>query len=72
MKITIKNYPLALKSPFAIYCLYWILGLEDGLLTLNESTLKVTSKGRLLVHNICMAFDQYTRHASNTRFSKAI
>jgi len=32
---------------------------EDGLLTLDERHIRVLPKGRLLIRNICMAFDAY-------------
>ena len=32
---------------------------NDGLLTLNNDQIYVTSKGRLLIRNICTAFDRY-------------
>jgi oxygen-independent coproporphyrinogen-3 oxidase len=32
---------------------------DDGLLSLSEEWITVTAKGRLLVRNICMAFDRY-------------
>ena len=46
---------------------------KDGLLDLNEQTITVTAKGRLLIRNICMIFDRYLSAAqSQQRFSKAI
>lgn len=45
---------------------------EDGLVNITGESIQITPKGRLLVRNICMAFDQYTQQSSNTRFSKAI
>ena len=45
---------------------------DDGLVTISPNRLQVTAKGRLLVRNICMAFDEYTRVSDNSRFSKAI
>jgi len=45
---------------------------DDGLVVITPDRLQVTAKGRLLVRNICMAFDQYTRVSDNSRFSKAI
>jgi oxygen-independent coproporphyrinogen-3 oxidase len=46
--------------------------IKDGLVTIDAASIEVTAKGRLLVRNICMAFDEYTQSANNTRFSKAI
>lgn len=46
--------------------------LDDGLLQWHEHTLRVTDKGRLLVRNACMAFDQYLPEHQQQRFSRAI
>lgn len=43
----------------------------DELLTLSESDIRVTPKGRLLIRNICMVFDAYLQ-SSKARFSKVI
>ena len=46
---------------------------DDGLIELNESSIRVTAKGRLLIRNICMVFDRYLADKNNQqRFSKAI
>lgn len=46
---------------------------EDELLSISESGLEITSKGRLLVRNICMVFDVSLRKLkSEQRFSKVI
>jgi oxygen-independent coproporphyrinogen III oxidase len=45
----------------------------DGLLKLSEQWIEVTPKGRLLIRNICMVFDQYLRRdRERTGYSKAI
>ncbi|CAC9953559.1 Coproporphyrinogen III oxidase, oxygen-independent (EC 1.3.99.22) [uncultured Gammaproteobacteria bacterium] len=44
---------------------------EDGLLQLDEYSIKVMEKGRLLIRNICMVFDAYLA-SSKTQFSKTI
>ncbi len=47
--------------------------LEDGLITMDEQSIEVTSKGRLLIRNICMVFDRYIKPDEKTeRFSKLI
>ncbi|MCW9013414.1 MAG: oxygen-independent coproporphyrinogen III oxidase [Gammaproteobacteria bacterium] len=47
--------------------------IEDGLVTLSNDQINVTSKGRLLIRNICMTFDRYLKKPQATeRFSKAI
>jgi len=46
---------------------------EDGLLALDSFGIRVQPAGRLLIRNICMAFDHYLRErASGQRFSKVI
>ena len=45
---------------------------DDGLIEMQNNMISVTSKGRLLIRNICMVFDRYIQQQSNTRFSKAI
>jgi len=46
---------------------------QDGLIEMNEQSIQVTSKGRLLIRNVCMIFDRYLNNAQNSqRFSKAI
>ncbi|MFQ5535123.1 MAG: oxygen-independent coproporphyrinogen III oxidase [Sphingomonadales bacterium] len=44
----------------------------DGLLTLTDKAIEVTPAGRLLVRNICMAFDRYLERKPEQRFSKVI
>jgi len=46
---------------------------EDGLITMDDNTIEVTSRGRLLIRNICMVFDRYIKPDEETkRFSKLI
>jgi oxygen-independent coproporphyrinogen-3 oxidase len=48
---------------------------EDGLLTLDGEGIRVQPRGRLLIRNICMAFDAYLaekRRQGQVRFSKVI
>ncbi len=46
---------------------------DDGLITMDERSIQVTSKGRLLIRNICMVFDRYIKPDEKTeRFSKLI
>lgn len=45
---------------------------EDELITLTERDLYVSTKGRLLVRNICMVFDAYIKPEMQNRFSKLI
>ncbi|MCU7818050.1 MAG: oxygen-independent coproporphyrinogen III oxidase [gamma proteobacterium symbiont of Lucinoma myriamae] len=46
---------------------------DDGLITMDERSIEVTSRGRLLIRNICMVFDRYIKPDEKTeRFSKLI
>lgn len=45
---------------------------EDGLIDMDENVITVLPAGRLLIRNICMAFDYYLRQSSEQRFSKVI
>ena len=45
---------------------------RDGLLTLDGKEIKVTPLGRLLIRNICMVFDIYTKRRKERRFSRTI
>ena len=44
----------------------------DGLLALSTTGIQVLPPGRLLIRNICMAFDRYLREQQQQRFSKVI
>jgi oxygen-independent coproporphyrinogen-3 oxidase len=44
----------------------------DGLVTLDERTIRVTPRGRLLLRIVAMCFDAYLGKAAPTRFSRAI
>ena len=44
----------------------------DGLLVLSATGIQVLPPGRLLIRNICMAFDRYLREQKQQRFSKVI
>ncbi len=44
----------------------------DGLLAVSASGIRVLPPGRLLIRNICMAFDRYLREHGQRRFSKVI
>lgn len=48
---------------------------EDGLVTLNESGIKVSNPGRLLIRSVCMIFDAYlkkTEESPQPRYSRII
>lgn len=47
--------------------------MEDGLIEQTETGLKVSPKGRLLIRNICLCFDTYSRAAAKRQqFSRII
>jgi len=46
---------------------------EDGLLEMNQSGIKITGRGILLIRNICMIFDAYiTKQGQARQYSKII
>ncbi|TDR18316.1 oxygen-independent coproporphyrinogen III oxidase [Marinicella litoralis] len=45
---------------------------SDGLISINDGDITVSKKGRLLIRNICMVFDQYLNQQSQQQFSKVI
>ena len=45
---------------------------QDGLIKLSAEKIEVTPLGRLLIRNICMVFDVYTKRRKERRFSKTI
>ncbi|MCC5795693.1 MAG: oxygen-independent coproporphyrinogen III oxidase [Methylophaga sp.] len=45
---------------------------NDKLLEFDEKHIRVLAAGRLLIRNICMAFDRYSLQHQQSRFSKAI
>lgn len=47
--------------------------INDGLVEVDESEIRVTLRGRLLIRNICMCFDKYLRdRARQQQFSRVI
>lgn len=46
---------------------------SDGLISMNDTHIKIADRGRLLVRNICMSFDQYlSQPAHQMRYSRVI
>jgi oxygen-independent coproporphyrinogen-3 oxidase len=45
---------------------------EDGLIEISADDIYVTTKGRLLIRNICMVFDAYLKPDMQNRLSKVI
>ena len=44
----------------------------DGLVEVGEDWITVTSKGRLLIRNVCMVFDRYLQDGVSQRHSKTV
>jgi len=65
-----------LHIDFNWYFLHEMLDLQvlqrDGLIELDDNSLRVTPKGRLLLRHVAMVFDAYLKHASRQQFSKAV
>lgn len=67
----------AVTGDFNEYFSRELAGLEpmqaDGLVRVDDDSIRVLAPGRLLIRNICMAFDRYLREEPGPeRFSKAI
>lgn len=45
---------------------------QDGLVTLTDQSLTVTTQGRLLIRRICMAFDEYLSQKPEIKYSKIV
>ena len=68
-----KRFNINFKDYFANELERYKVMVEDGLITMDEHSIIVTSKGRLLIRNICMVFDRYIKPDEKTeRFSKLI
>ena len=65
-----------LNIDFTWYFLHEILELQalqrDGLIVMDDSSLRVMPKGWLLLRHVAMVFDAYFKHASQRQFSKAV
>ncbi len=66
-----QEYDIQFKDYFADAYLQLEQFAEDGLLQYNWKSIVVLPAGRLLIRNICMAFDKYSQQAKQ-RFSKVI
>ncbi|MHB8535354.1 MAG: oxygen-independent coproporphyrinogen III oxidase [Sulfuricaulis sp.] len=45
---------------------------QDGLLDIDDTSIRVRPAGKLLIRNICMVFDRYLRQKQEQRYSKVI
>jgi len=68
-----KQYNIDFKKHFAEDLQLLQPLLEDGLISETETGLQVSPKGRLLIRNICLCFDTYSRAAAKRQqFSRII
>lgn len=68
-----QRYGINFKQHFADDLLLLVPLEEDGLLTISDNSIIVSPKGRLLIRNICLCFDTYSRKlAQRQRFSRII
>jgi len=44
----------------------------DGLIVMNDSNIKVTPTGRMLIRLICNVFDQYSSKLNDSSYSRVI
>ncbi len=45
---------------------------QDGLIEMDEKSIRVKPAGKLLIRNICMVFDRYLREKQEQRYSRVI
>lgn len=67
-----KQWNIRFKEYFAQELVNLAPMIEDELITMTDEDIFVTSKGRLLIRNICMVFDAYLKTGTQNRFSKVI
>ncbi len=68
-----SRFDINFKEYFATELERYDTMIDDGLITMNDQSIEVTSRGRLLIRNICMVFDRYIKPDEQTqRFSKLI
>lgn len=68
-----EQYQIDFKQHFAEDLALLKPLMDDQLVTLNEQGLQVSPKGRLLIRNICLCFDTYSRaQAKRQQFSRII
>ena len=68
-----KHFTINFNDYFSAELARYKTMVDDGLITMDEHSIEVTSRGRLLIRNICMVFDRYIKPDEKTqRFSKLI
>lgn len=65
-----------LAIDFNWYFLHELLEVQtlqrDGLIAVDDESLQVTPKGRLLLRHVAMVFDAYLKHSTQQQFSKVV
>ena len=68
-----KKYNINFNDYFSDELERFKIMVDDGLITMDKHSIEVTSRGRLLIRNVCMVFDRYIKPDEETqRFSKLI
>ncbi len=68
-----KKYNINFNNYFSDELERYKIMVDDGLITMDKHSIEVTSRGRLLIRNVCMVFDRYIKPDEETqRFSKLI
>ena len=68
-----KQYHIDFKQHFAEDLALLAPLAADGLLEIGDEQMVVSAKGRLLIRNICLCFDTYSRaQAKQQQFSRII
>ncbi|OEE74684.1 oxygen-independent coproporphyrinogen III oxidase [Enterovibrio norvegicus FF-162] len=72
-KVIERDFALVFDEYFADDLALLKCFIDDDLVTVDDSHIQVTLKGRLLIRNICMCFDTYLRdRARQQQFSRVI
>ncbi|MCC6932224.1 MAG: oxygen-independent coproporphyrinogen III oxidase [Deltaproteobacteria bacterium] len=67
-----KAHGICFKDYFGPELNSLVCFIDDGLLTVNEKSMKVSFQGRVFIRNICMVFDAYLKKDEQRQFSKTI
>jgi oxygen-independent coproporphyrinogen-3 oxidase len=68
-----QAFPVVFRQYFAAELAQLRAMEEDGLVSVNGDWISVSTKGRLLIRNVCMVFDRYlAAHSAGPRYSKTV
>lgn len=68
-----QQYGISFTTHFSEDLALLVPLVKDGLLSIDDSGIQVSAKGRLLIRNICLCFDTYSREqAKRQQFSRII